>query len=273
MAKQNRSIPLILILAIALFILLGLQLARMFISGDLASLLNRLFQQEAAEQTTTSAPTERTGDGFRDIAAWHPKRNADKPVIPGRPIQVTPQTYAHNIVAGSITTPLTLHIYVDWSCQPCRAQVNQVLAGMPRDDMQVVYKFMPATNNEINGGIFTQLAHRHDLWPALRQQLNQSGQNLDAASWSALLEEIGVPLKQQRAWLAEETNTITRNLERDIQEATRFNLVRNPAFVLNNYLIDGTIMLIQHLPRYAVRLRDGKDLLNASDYARLNNQR
>ncbi len=262
-----------LILAIALFMLLGLQLARMFISGDLANMLNRLLQPAPTQQTTAAKGSPaRTGNAFDDIATWHPKRNTRLPNIPGRPIQVQPQTYAHNIVTGSVAAPLTLHIYLDWSCHPCRTQVHQILAGMPQAEMQVVYKFMPASADNINGGIFTQLAHRHNMWPQLREELRTSNQNLDVAGWSRLLEQIDIPLTQQRQWLATETDIITRNLEQDIQEATGFGLQNNPTFILNNNLIDGTIMLLRHMPRYAVRILNGAPLLDASDYARLNNQ-
>jgi protein-disulfide isomerase len=262
MARQQYNFSLILLVAIGIFVLAGLQIARIIVQ--------RIEQEPTVEDplATLNIPEkpELTGNVFQDLKYTHPKRNLAIQRLPGKPLEFDLPVFDHNITEGSPDTVLKLTIFSDPSCGPCRRQVQDVQRMMPANT-HVVHKFFPTSMENTNGGLFSQLAARHGYWPGVRELLAASDKSLDIGEWTELLENAGMPLRQQRRVLAREGEQISLDLQKDFDLARQVDIQQIPAFFLNAYFLDGTFLTLERLPRYVRRLQEGEPIMQAVDYA------
>jgi protein-disulfide isomerase len=261
MARQQYNFSLILLAAIGIFILAGLQIARLVIQ--------RIETEPTIEDplATLNIPEKPalTGNVFQDMKYTHPKRGLATSRLPGRPLEFDLPVFDHNITAGSPDTVLTLTVFSDPSCGPCREQVQDVQGMMPANTY-VVYKFFPTSMENTNGGLFRQLAARHGYWPKVKALLETSNDSLDIGEWTELLEQAGMTLREQRQAMAKEGEYISLDLQKDFNLAQKIDLQRVPAFFLNSYFLDGTFLTLERLPRYIRRLQEGEPIMQAIDY-------
>ena len=244
--SKNSAAPLILLAAIALFLLLGLQLGKMFIDGDLDVLLKK-------EENNV----------FRQIEVNHPKRKIPKRIV-GRTYKTDMPVYQHNVVSGPTNAALTLTIFDDPSCYRCQQQVRQVLRTLPKD-IRVVRKFYPSLSQYPYGGLFRQMGVRTQVWPQVEEGLiTKTTFEPTIENWSDLFAEHGLSLRKQRHFLAKYSESIVVQLEKDNLLAQKGDVQTVPTYFINNYYVDGTVVSLGKINQYNNRAKAGKPILNST---------
>ena len=264
---KGGNTPILLLLAIGLFISVGIQVGN-FISQRL--------ETPVADDSDASTPLtqrrEPTG-GFNNIARVHSKSRIIEERLRQRvpkPISTPVPTAPHNLTTGPFDAPVTLTIFNDPACPSCLAQVEDVLATLDAQNVRVVHKFFPADAQDFHGGnqhggIFQQLALKYGVWPALNRELQTRQTTPDLEEWVALFGQLGVPLRQVRADLRTDSPVIMRNLERDRALAQTALVDSIPTFYVNDFLIDGKLLSLGTLQRSIARLAAGTPVLIADD--------
>ncbi|MFZ2620800.1 MAG: thioredoxin domain-containing protein [Alphaproteobacteria bacterium] len=257
---MKQHLPLIWLAGIGLLLLAGLQLARVFLSGGVTLRVHPQAMQTAAVDAQSS------GNVFQDMVLKHPKAKRNLEKIPTSPVRASVPIEPFNAAQGAEYARLTLTVFDDPSCGVCRAEVQRVLRGVP-PDVRIVFKFAPVDERNTSGGLFRQLAVQQRIWPQVAQLLEGNTADLDAEAWSRMMEELGVSLDDLRALLAKDSESLMQDVEADAALARSIPLPAIPAFVLNDYVIDGALLKTEKLPVYIQRLSSDSPIVERSDFA------
>ncbi|MDD9912720.1 MAG: thioredoxin domain-containing protein [Alphaproteobacteria bacterium] len=265
--KESKSTASLLLLGgIGLFLLIGLQIAYLILNQTNPSQPANTHKKQAEHQKSVTIEKPKiTASGFSNIALKHPKRKQYIQRIPGKPITVKIKPLAHNFTTGSKNDNIVLTIFGDPSCGPCRQQIASVVKNLP-PKTKVVYKYYPQADQNPEGGIFQQLAAKKGLWNTIHKKLENAEHHLDFNSWTSLLEREGLNLREQRELLRKHTQQIVGNLQADINQADINGIKHFPAFIINNYLIDGKILTLGNMSHYVKRLKNNERIVNKHDY-------
>lgn len=206
-----------------------------------------------------------TGDVFQDLQYYHPKSFIQKE-IDQEEIETYPlQTFYHNLRGGSPASKIKLVVFTDQGCRPCERQLQQVRQLLPKDTF-IIVKYYPQKQDDMESGLFFRLAQEHPLFKNIRENLDKERGNLTTEDWVRVLEDSGVPLKEQRQLLALHSNRYMVELQDDINQGNLVGIEKIPAFVLNEYYIDGGLLTIPKMPRYASRILNGEPIVQLGDY-------
>ncbi len=252
--KTNGS--LVLLLGIGIFLLLGLQIAQIFLGDKDVSLKKVLVEKGKAAMGDNS---------FKKMQQSHPKRYLHLSKIQGRAFRMAVPAYSHNIVEEKVSTNVTLTVFNDPSCGECRRSAQQVVQSLPKD-VRVVYKYFAPKKKDIMGGLFRQMAVRSGTWPKISNMLEIRKDDMAEREWSEMLEQTGLSLKKQRKMMEEYGEQMAADLQKDAELAWKADVQQVPTFFINDYLIDEDLVVISRLPQYINRLREGKPALRGSDY-------
>lgn len=182
------------------------------------------------------------------------------------PLRATVPTYRHNLQFGNPNANITLTIFTDPACAPCRNTVEKALRPLPLQNLRLVYKIWPQNPADPTIGILTQLAYRTGYIEAFWRNLHASARSYSASELLTMLEQSGLPLQQQQQALATQTDGILVNLNEDFALARKLNIGTPPQFFLNDYVIDGQLLTPGNLALYITRLQRSQPLVQSSDY-------
>ena len=264
---KSSKTPIILLLAIGLFISIGLQ-----VGTFVAQWLDVGEEDATAAKTPISQRRSPTG-GFDNIERIHSKTRIIEERLRQRvprPIATPMPVAPHNLSTGPFDARVTLTIFNDPACPRCLAQAEDVLATIDTRKVRVVHKFFPADAQDFrggnqHGGIFQQLALKYNVWPQLAQELQTRQNAPDLEEWVEMFGQLGVPLRQVRQDLRTDSPVIMRNLERDRELAQTALVDSIPTFYINDFLIDGKLLDLGMLQRSIARLEAGTPVLIADD--------
>lgn len=267
MRKGNT--PVVLLLAIGIFILLGLQIGE-FITDHLSQ--KAAIAEQNGEKPKRAAKKDR--GGFENVARIHSKTKLieerlrqSAPV----PLTVSMPTAPHNLTEGPLDAKVTLTIFNDPACLSCNKQVADVLRGVDTGSVRVVHKFFPSDAKNFHSGsqhagVFQQLAIQYNVWPQINRALNTRRTAPILEDWADMFTAAGVDLTRVRHDLKNVSPIIMRNLERDRQLAEKALVESTPTFFINDFLIDGKLLALGDLQRSIARLNNNQPVLNAADF-------
>lgn len=170
------------------------------------------------------------------------------------PQRVNAAPLPQNLQFGDAMARVTVTIYTDPSCGACRERVRELTAGLPIEGVRQVYKFWPADTQRMTPGILVELARRSGTVPAFWRSLQGAGsKDLDDGAMLEMLDQAGIPLTEQRSALVNDGANLMMALEDDIQTAREARLPPPPVIVVENYVLDGTVLTPEQLPAYVKR--------------------
>jgi hypothetical protein len=181
------------------------------------------------------------------------------------PRQVEVPTFGHNLQFGRADAALTLTVFTDPACAPCRSEVQRTLGAAGLDDVRLVFKFWPADPHILTGGLLMEIARRENLVRPFLRQL-ESHPRAGGDDLLSLLESAGLPLAKQRAWLADNNDDLLAVLGQDITQGQTLDLGLPPQFILAGYVLNGDTLPRARLATYLRRLKRGDPLIQPNDY-------
>lgn len=171
-----------------------------------------------------------------------------------------------NVQFGDALGRVTVTIFTDPSCGPCREKVRTWTAGLPVQGVRQVYKFWPQDPSRLTPGMLVELARRQgevgDFWRAIQ---GAGGQNLDDARMLEMLDSAGLPLAEQRATLMSDGTGLMASLEPDIATAKGARLPPPPVLMVDDYVLDGEILSPEGLRGYVRKRLEGRELFESED--------
>lgn len=163
---------------------------------------------------------------------------------------------------GRTNAPLTLIVFTDPLCAPCRTtfqNVRDTLAPFKRK-MVIVEKFLPQTAGDADGGIFARVAAAEDVYEDFLDLLNTTSGALPQDKLIQLLEDSGVPFERQRSLMGSMMPSILGTMETNKDEANRVGVLSPPAFFLNGYRMDAEPFALKDIAKNAQKLLNGQPL-------------
>lgn len=148
--------------------------------------------------------------------------------------------FLHNPVLGTKGAPIRLVIFTDSSCTPCRQEVAYTLEKIRGylNRVEVVMKYYPRFEKNLEGGIFDQIARRTGVYQPYFWKLLKNRKTLVADDFLFTLEKVGVSLTRLRLIMADEMSRIVTQLEKDIDQGERLKVDQRrnlPVMYLNGY--------------------------------------
>jgi hypothetical protein len=239
--RKASALPLLPMLAASLLLLVAVQLV--------------LWWWQARPEPGTAPVAGLTGNPFTDLAKLHPlSRDAAQPPPP--PQRLNAPALPQNLQFGDPQARVVVTVFSDPSCGPCRSRTQAWLATLPPAGVRIVYKFWPQNPDRLTPGLLVLLAQKQGVTGAFWQRLEKAEGNLDDSALLNLLEASGVPLADQRGALVDGGAGLAGHLESDIGLARRASLPPPPVLLVDDYVIDGTVLQTERLAEYvAARLR------------------
>lgn len=223
-------------LILLIFLLLLFQLYRLLGGGGFTSVWPRTAGVERREATErpTAVP-------------------AVPPTAPAAPFRLA--AAPHNVVFGSPFAPRKLIVFTDPACGACRTQLAAALQRLPARDVYVALKFAAAqpvpastpaapeaSQAAIAGGLVEQLARQSGLTHAFHGLLSRQEEDLSMAELIQVLEEAGLPLRQQRELLRTRLPELLAAIAADEELYRRLGRPALPAFYLDNRLVSPALL-------------------------------
>lgn len=180
--------------------------------------------------------------------------------------RLTAPVLAQNLQFGDALARVTVTIFTDPACGPCREQVLRWTSQLPVEGVRQVYKFWPQDPSRLTPGLLVELARREgktaDFWRAIQ---GAGSTTLDDATLLTMLDHAGVPLADQRKALTDNSNELMAALEPDITTAKQANLPRPPVIMVDDYVLDGDVLSPGGLNGYVKKRLEGRELLDRND--------
>jgi hypothetical protein len=219
---------------------------------------------------TTGSATQRISS---KEAAANPFIALSQPAMPDtaavqmREVQrISAPTLPQNVQFGDALARVTVTIFTDPSCGPCREKVRAWTAGLPAQGVRQVYKFWPQVPGRTTPGILVELARRQgeigDFWRAIQ---GAAADNLDDLRMLTMLDNAGLPLAEQRAMLTTDGASLMSALEPDIATAREARLPPPPVLVVDDYVLDGRILSPEGLGGYVKKRLEGRQIFENDD--------
>lgn len=171
-----------------------------------------------------------------------------------------------NIQFGDALARVTVTIFTDPSCGPCREKVREWTAGLPVQGVRQVYKFWPQDPARTTPGMLLELARRSGVVANYWRSIQGAGPaDLDDATLLNMLERAGVPLNEQRNALVNDGADLMATLEPDLALAKGAGLPPPPVVMVDDYVLDGQILSPQSLGGYVQKRLDGRQIFERDD--------
>lgn len=249
--QRASAFPLFPFLAALLLVVLALQGVRM------------LLELNTVNPSTTPRLTSNPSV-FENIHNLHPKSDAS--LVNMRPKRAVVPAMTFNVRVGNPQAPHTLTVFTDPLCTACRVTLLKVLKGLDTDRVKVVYKYWPQNPSSVEGGMILQLAQQEGKGNALLAAVSVREDAVSDIDLLSMLDVAGLNLSVQRALLAEGSGRLTDQIGRDMAQAREAGLGAPPAFVLDDYVLDGRMLHPARLGLYVGRLEKGEPLIQGRDY-------
>ncbi|MCA3244132.1 MAG: hypothetical protein INF43_02360 [Alphaproteobacteria bacterium] len=179
------------------------------------------------------------------------------------PRQVTLPNTPPLQVLGNSQGRVTLTLLIDPASAASRRQLAGWLA-LSLPDVRVELRYAPA-DASLAGGVVLQLAQRFGKAPLLWQALQEQRDDLDDTTLLALLAARGIALTELRDALADVNSPLLRNAQAAAAWAKQ-NSLTPPLALVDNLVVDGTVLQPALLDVYLQRRLAGEALIRADDY-------
>lgn len=181
-------------------------------------------------------------------------------------IRLGATTLPQNVSFGDALGRVTVTVFTDPSCGPCREQVRSWTAGLPVQSVRQVYKFWPRDPARLTPGVLVELARRQNVVLPMWRNLQGAGNaDLDDGQLLTMLDRAGISLAQQRLVLAQEGASLTAALEPDITLAKRASLPPPPVVMVDDYVLDGEVLRPDNLNVYVKRRLEGRQIFERDE--------
>lgn len=172
-----------------------------------------------------------------------------------------------NLQFGDALGGVTVTIFTDPACGPCRAKVQHWLAGLPIQGVRQVYKFWPQDPARLTPGMLLELARRQGpaLLPFWHSLQGAGDADLDDEKLLTMLDRAGLPLTEQRNALTDNGPQLLNVLEPDIMLAQDAHLPPPPVLVVDDYVLDGQVLNPNNLNAYVKKRMAGRQILENED--------
>ena len=171
-----------------------------------------------------------------------------------------------NLQFGDALARVTVTIFTDPSCGPCREKVRRLTANLPVQGVRQVYKFWPQDPTRLTPGMLLELARRQGAVTGFWRSIQGAGaDNLDDARLLGMLESAGLPLAEQRAALEQDGVGLMTALEPDIATAKGAKLPPPPVLMVDDYVLDGEVLNSEGLSGYVKKRLEGRQIFEGHD--------
>ena len=203
-----------------------------------------------------------TGNVFQDIHTKYPGYRTQAQKL----LQQEVPYVAHNPVQGNEKSKVHVTIFHDNSCTSCRQHVAQIIRKLQRfkDDIRLVYKFMPVRDENGSGGIFDQVAWRSGFYDAYLDEVLRIQGEMDADAYIELLRRVGVDFDVQQKIMREQMLDIVDVNQQDAELASALDLYkigRVPVVFVNGYRLGQAKLAETNLDLYVERLLKGEEVI------------
>jgi|GEM_PF-2176234 len=237
---KNPIIPIIALFILIVLGVAGYQVFKIFLVRDVG---------KSTEKPAKAGEAD-TGNVFKDLAINHPKNIAKRRGKQQLRQSYNAAPYPHNVQLGNKLAKIRLTIFTDIACGRCRQEVAQTLKNVPLEDVHVVFKHAPTSEDDIRSGIFEQIARREGVLPEFQRIINAAGGDISNDMLLRTLSGLGVSYRQQQAMLKDEPGSITRDLDKDLNQGDRAGISQLPTFFLNRYRMGAKTLPVENIRQY-----------------------
>ncbi|PIZ29753.1 MAG: hypothetical protein COY40_06185 [Alphaproteobacteria bacterium CG_4_10_14_0_8_um_filter_53_9] len=182
------------------------------------------------------------------------------------PLRAVVPPASHNLQFGNPTAGMVLTIFTDPACGPCRAEVDAALAPLDLENLRLVYKIIPQNREDATVGILLLLAAEAGYAEPFWRALHAGSGTYTATDLLQILTKAGLPVPKLQTLLAEKSELYLQQLEEDLTLADSLGFKQPPHFVLNDYILDGRLLVPARLKLYTTRLSTAQPLVQSRDY-------
>ena len=268
--SETKTLPVFMLAGI--FLLVGVIIrvgASLYMFIDGYSLDRRPASAEPLRVERPKAPLiiERTDDDlqgnvFKDMHTKYPGYQKKSQQLVKQDVAY----FSYNPAQGDINAPVQVVIFSDSGCASCRSAVNHFLKSIEgeRNNILLVYKFMPVDDKNSSGGIFDQVAWRANVFDAYQKEILAVNGPLTTDDYLESLERVGVDLSWQQKIMREAMTDIVEVNQKDVEQARRLGLYKRgrvPVFFINGYRLGQAYLPEQDAAAYIQRLAIKQDII------------
>ena len=256
LGKESGSV--FLLAGLLLVLALVLEIFRIFYFSPRPQIEKKV-EEPVVEKTIPKKPS--SGNVFNDLHMKYP--GYAPPPYELRHDSVP--KFLHNPILGVKDAPIRLTIFTDMACITCRQEVSHMLDSVRGylGEIEVVFKYFPRNESQVEGGIFDQVARRAGVYPQYVWRILKSTKNLQTEDYLFMLEKTGVSLARLRVLMSDEMSRIMVQLEKDIQQGKDLNVQKRrslPVAYINGYRLGQNYLPSHRLPEYIQEIQETGDL-------------